>query len=112
MGSAKLVELSLENVSEFIEGNRVAILDFWGSDCGVCVAMLPVLEVFASEWEGVAALGKFCVDGVWKGVSERFGILGTPSFIVYRDGEEVNRTIGFHGDKTRSWMRELIEKER
>ena len=44
MGSAKLVELSMENVSEFIESNRVAILDFWGSDCGVCVAMLPVLE--------------------------------------------------------------------
>ena len=93
----------MENVSEFIESNRVAILDFWGSDCGVCVAMLPVLE-------GVAALGKFCVDGVWEEVSERFGILGTPSFIVYRDGKEVDRTIGFHGNKTLSWMRELIEK--
>ena len=55
MGSAKLVELSMENVSEFIESNRVAILDFWGSDCGVCVAMLPVLEGFASDWEGVCA---------------------------------------------------------
>ncbi|NQT08626.1 thioredoxin family protein [Candidatus Bathyarchaeota archaeon] len=110
MGSAKLVELSMENISEFIESNRVAILDFWGSDCGVCVAMLPVLEGFASEWEGVAALGKFCVDDVWERVSERFGILGTPSFIVYRDGMEVDRTIGFHGNKTLSWMRELIEK--
>ncbi len=112
MGSAKLVELTMENVSEFIESKRVAILDFWGSDCEVGVAMLPVLEGFASEWEGVATLGKFCVDGLWEEVSERFGVLGTPSFIVYRDGEEVDRTIGFHGDKTLSWMRELIEKER
>jgi len=110
MGSAKLVELSMENVSEFIESNRVAILDFWGSDCGVCVAMLPVLEGFASEWEGVAALGKFCVDDVWEEVSERFGILGTPSFIVYRDGKEVDRSRWFHGNKTLSWMKELIKK--
>jgi len=42
MGSAKLVELSMENVSEFIESKRVAILDFWGSGCGVCVARAQI----------------------------------------------------------------------
>jgi len=52
------------------------------------------------------------VDDVWERVSVRFGILDTPHFIVFRDGKEVDRTIGVHGNKTLSWMRELIEKGR
>lgn len=74
--------------------------------------MLAVLEEFASEWERDAPLGKFCVDDVWGGASARFGLLATPSFIVYRDGMELDRNIGFHRDKTLSWMRESIEKGR
>ena len=72
------------------------LVDFWAEWCAPCRAVTPVLAELAETWAGRIAVRKIEVDkfdGIW----DRFGFRGIPAMLLFRDGEEIHRVIGFGG---------------
>ena len=71
----------------------IVVVDYWAPWCGPCIKMKPVYEKVAQEFAGAAQFGALNVDENPK-TSEKFNIRSIPTFIIYKNGKEVDRVIG------------------
>ena len=89
-----LIKLNNENFEEKIIGsNGIALVDFYADWCGPCKMLSPVIDKLAEERDDII-IGKVNVDESGE-LAERFGVMSIPTLIVFKDGEEVNRSLGF-----------------
>ena len=51
-----------ENVNEIIESGKPVMIDIWGTYCAPCIAMAPLIDELAAEYEGRVVIGKYNVD--------------------------------------------------
>jgi thioredoxin len=74
------------------------LVDFWAEWCGPCRQVTPVLAGLSEEWAGRIVVRKIDVDqfdGIW----DRFNFKGIPAMLLFKDGQEIHRVIGFGGKK-------------
>lgn len=71
----------------------VELLDFYADWCGPCKVMEPVLAELEKELAGKIEIKKIDVD---KEVEEtqKFGVMSIPTYLILKDGQEVDRFIG------------------
>jgi thioredoxin 1 len=77
-----------------IRGETPVLVDFWAEWCGPCRMVAPVLEQIAAEQAGKLKIVKLNVDENIE-TPGRFGITGIPTMILFKDGQAVERIIGF-----------------
>ena len=71
-----------------------AMVDFWAPWCGPCRMVAPIVEDLAKEYDGRAVIAKINTDENVK-VAGQLGIMGIPTMILFKDGQEVDRVVGF-----------------
>jgi thioredoxin 1 len=76
-----------------------AMVDFWAPWCGPCRMVAPVVEALAREYDGRAVVAKINTDENQQ-LAGRLGIMGIPTVILFKDGQEVDRVVGFVPRKT------------
>ncbi len=83
------------NDSDFaaFTGKGLVLVDFWAPWCGPCKMMGPILDEVAQKVTSYAKIGKINVDENTASASE-FGVQSIPTMILFKDGKEVNRSIG------------------
>lgn len=79
---------------EVVKSDIPVLVDFWASWCGPCKMLAPIIEELAREYEGKVKVGKVNVDDEAE-LSLRFNILSIPTVILFKEGKEVNRLVGF-----------------
>ncbi|MHA1381947.1 MAG: thioredoxin family protein, partial [Candidatus Helarchaeota archaeon] len=67
--------------------------DFWASWCIPSQMMMPVLDKLSEELDGKVKIRKLNVDQNPK-MRDKYKILGCPTFILFKDGEELERKVG------------------
>jgi thioredoxin 1 len=94
-GVRKMVlEVSEENFEqEVLKSDKPVVVDFWAAWCGPCKMIAPVFEKLAGEMKNVK-FAKLNVDEN-TGLAQQSSILGIPCMVVYKNGEEVDRIVGF-----------------
>jgi len=94
-GSEKMVlEVSEENFEqEVLKSDKPVIVDFWAAWCGPCKMIAPVFEKLAGQMKNIK-FAKLNVDDN-TGLAQQNSVLGIPCMIVYKNGEEVDRIVGF-----------------
>ncbi len=89
------VKITLTNFDkEILNAKKPAILDFWATWCGPCQWMSPVFDELSDEYGKKMIFGKVNVDEETL-LSQKFGIRGIPCMILFKNGEEADRIVGF-----------------
>ncbi|MFB6305251.1 MAG: thioredoxin [Haloferacaceae archaeon] len=83
------------DLSAFVDRHDAVLVDFYADWCGPCKAMEPVVERIAAETD--AAVAKVDVDANGPLAAE-YGVRSVPTFVVFRDGEPVERLVGGHDE--------------
>lgn len=78
---------------EILKQNGVLVVDFWAEWCGPCHILAPTIDRLAENFEGRAVIAKLNVDDHPQ-VASSLGILGIPTVIIFKDGQEVKRFLG------------------
>ena len=89
-----VIELTTENFeAEVTEYKGKVLVDFWASWCPPCKMLSPVVDEVAEEVNDV----KICKINVdeQQALAMKFKVASIPTLIVFNDGEEVNRSMGF-----------------
>lgn len=88
------VKLQGEDFDRLIADADVDVLvDFYADWCGPCKIMAPVLDELAHDHAGELLVAKLDTDQNPE-ISQRFGIRGIPTLILFRDGREAQRETG------------------
>jgi thioredoxin 1 len=85
--------LTDSNFNEIVEQHPIALIDFWASWCGPCLALAPIIDELAREYVGKVFVGKLNVDENPE-TAERFQIFSIPTILVIKNGREVDRIVG------------------
>lgn len=78
---------------EVIKSEIPVIVDFWAAWCAPCRMIAPIIEDFASEFEGKAKVGKLDVDSNQQ-TAIKYGVRSIPTVLIIKGGEVVDTIIG------------------
>lgn len=84
----EIIHLKNENFKELI--NEKTLVDFYANWCGPCKMIAPELEKAKSNVKVV----KVDVDE-FEDLAREYGVMSIPTLILFDNGKEVKRTIGF-----------------
>lgn len=87
-------EISDNEFSKEVEQSKgLTVVDFWAPWCGPCKMMAPVFEKLAAKYPAV----KFCKVNTDQNSEKagELGVSGIPCIILFKDGKEVDRLVGF-----------------
>lgn len=84
----------------------VVLVDFWAPWCGPCKMIAPVLHELDEEIGDKAKIVKVDVDENQE-TAGKFGVMSIPTLIVLKDGEVVDKVVGFQPKEA---LAELLAK--
>lgn len=69
------------------------VLDFWGPQCGPCLALMPDVEKLAESYGEKIKFGKVNVAGNRR-LCIQLKVMSVPTFLFYKGGECMDRLAG------------------
>jgi thioredoxin 1 len=71
----------------------IELLDFYADWCPPCKITSPIIDELKKEYEGRVGIKKINVDQN-PDEAAKFGVMGIPTFVLLKDGNEADRKTG------------------
>lgn len=91
MSVKNLNKLNFE--SEILSHNGISLVDFYADWCGPCKVLSPIVDEIAGERTDIT-VGKVNVNQS-PDLAENYGVINIPTLIVFKDGREYARAVGY-----------------
>lgn len=82
--------------AEVLNAQGTVLVDFFATWCGPCKMLAPVLEKVADKHPDVKVV-KVDVDQA-NALAAQYGVMGVPTMIVFKDGQIVNKAVGYKNE--------------
>lgn len=87
-----------QTILSILHANKLVLVDFWGSYCGPCKLVAPILEQIAKNKQNTMKIVKINVEENPRFAS-RIGIRAVPTFVIFQNGKPVNKKVGYHSEE-------------
>jgi thioredoxin 1 len=71
---------------------KTEVIDFWATWCGPCKLMNPIIDEVEKEYSDLT-ITRVNIDSD-KDMVEKYGIQSVPTYVILKDGVEIDRIIG------------------
>jgi thioredoxin 1 len=78
---------------DVLQADQPVLVDFWAAWCAPCRMLAPTVEAIAEKFATSARVVKLNVDDN-PSISQRYGIKGIPTLILFKAGREEERVVG------------------
>ena len=103
------LKVSGEDFDRTVLGSGAPVLvDFYADWCAPCKYVAPLMDELAQTHEGTLLVAKIDTDQA-PDLSQKLAIRGIPTVILFKDGEEVGRSVGFEPEKVRAMADEAVK---
>ena len=79
--------------TDVLKAEQPVLVDFWAAWCAPCRMLAPTVDQVAEKFNGSARVVKLNVDDNPE-TSQRYGIKGIPTLILFKNGKEEERVVG------------------
>lgn len=101
------VHLDNSNFADKAEKAKgVVLVDFFATWCGPCQMSAPIIDKMSEDYAGKVLIFKVDVDEA-REIASKYNVMSIPTFVVFKDGQEVDRQIGFPGEAA---IKAMIDK--
>lgn len=90
---ADINQITPENFDSVVNGSLPVLVDFWAPWCGPCRSLSPIVDEVADELAGKITVAKCNVDDN-QDLAMKFGVMSIPTLVVFKNGEEIDRSVG------------------
>lgn len=90
------INLSKQNFEdEVLKNEGLVLVDFYGTWCGPCKMLAPIVSEIANDYKDKVKVGKVNVDEQSE-LAIEYEITNIPTLILFKDGKVVKSLIGLH----------------
>ena len=78
---------------EVLKSDKKVLVDFNATWCGPCRMLAPIIEEIKEERKDIKVLSIDVDDET--DLAREYGIMSIPCLIIFENGKEINRAVGF-----------------
>ena len=90
---SQVLHVNSQEFQDIVAQNDLVLVDFFANWCGPCKMLAPSIDKLAQEHPEAKVL-KVDVDQEGS-LAMQFGVQSIPTLIVFKNGQAVNRQLGF-----------------
>jgi len=109
-GAPKVMPVHVDD-SNFVEEVRRSkvpvVLDVWSPGCGPCKMLEPIVVSLATRYQGKIKVAELNASES-RVTAARLGVSGTPTVLFFRGHHEVDRVVGFVGER---YLADVVDHE-
>jgi thioredoxin 1 len=79
--------------SEVVQSDRPVVVDFWGPQCGPCLALMPEVAALGDKYADKVKITKVEAPKNRR-LCLALKVLALPTFLFYKEGKEYGRVSG------------------
>ena len=106
MASDKVVHLTETDFDSGISAG-LTLVDFWAAWCQPCLALAPLMDQLADQYDGKLKVAKVDIDSN-PHIPTRYGIRGIPTVILFKDGTQVDMFVGNSPEKVTDMVKRAL----
>ena len=94
-------------IDEVLKNEGLVVVDFFATWCAPCQMLAPVLIKKEKKYGDEVEFYKVNIDES-EDAAIRYGVSSVPTLIFFKNGEEIDRQVGFADeDELSNWIEEM-----
>ena len=105
--SENVINISDIDFNDIIANNKLVVVDFFATWCGPCRALSPYIDELATNHHHIL-FAKANIEET-PIMANELDVKSLPCVIIFENGKEINRAVGFNKPKLQAIIENLSE---